>query len=177
MLDRNHPSRIYRIPTTVWRLVDYIVHAGLQVENVFILAASPEIEKLIVSCLDANEPFPESLSESSRFRCMPLTSVGNDLGVISAGQILLQYLEALPEPLISENITDALVHSIDAGALENLPERNFELLDYITTFIRHKILHHNKSLTPYMLGNRVCCLMFNHCSDGPKSGHIRSKVL
>lgn len=61
MLDRNHPSKTYRVPTPVWRLVDFVVHAGRSVDNLFLLAASAEVDKCIISCLDSNEPFPASL--------------------------------------------------------------------------------------------------------------------
>lgn len=106
-----------------------------------------------------------------------LTGVDNDMGVIAAGQMLLLYLEALPTPLIGNDVADALVHAIDGRLLEKLPERNLELLEYLTAFIGYKLMRHNKSLTPHMIGTEevvvcACVVLIFVCSYGAESGGV-----
>ena len=65
ILDRNEPKLLFKVPTVLWRLVDFLVDqpGALQTPNLFLLSGTNKFNNLIQNSLDLHEPFPEEISK------------------------------------------------------------------------------------------------------------------
>ena len=65
LLDRKEPKLLFKVPTVLWRLVDYVIDqsGALKAPNLFLLSGTEHFNNLIQNCLDLHEPFPEEISK------------------------------------------------------------------------------------------------------------------
>ena len=65
LLDRKEPKLLFKVPTVLWRLIDFLIDQNaLETENLFLLSGDEELNCLIQSSLDLHEPFPVQLSKN-----------------------------------------------------------------------------------------------------------------
>lgn len=65
LLDRDEPKLLFKVPTVLWRLVDYLIDqaSAIQTPNLFLLSGTRQFNNLIQNSLDLNEPFPDEISK------------------------------------------------------------------------------------------------------------------
>ena len=114
------------VPKELWRLVDYLFHFGLGVENLFMAPGNKVMCGVIIDCLDTGADFPDPstlLNEielvsprpraGSRMTRPPsqLSAHQHQISVVtteekrilfvhSVADVLIQFLETLPNPVI-----------------------------------------------------------------------------
>lgn len=89
----------------------------------------------IQDCLDLNKPIPTELT--------------TDSGLLSAAEVLLRFLDCLPDSVIPRSMHDACLKVCDdleaaQVLLEQLPAANKVLFDYLVSFLQH-LLDRNMS--------------------------------
>lgn len=63
ILDRKDPNLLFKVPTILWRLVDFLIdQRALEVQNLFLLSGTEQFCNMIQDSLDLHEPFPEEIS-------------------------------------------------------------------------------------------------------------------
>ncbi len=64
VLDRRRPSDIFKVPSVLWRLVDFLMRPGaIETPNLFLLAGDRDIAIKLQNALDTHEAFDESISK------------------------------------------------------------------------------------------------------------------
>jgi hypothetical protein len=63
VLDRRRPSDIFKVPSVLWRLVDFLMKPGaIETPNLFLLAGDREVAISLQNAIDQHEAFDESIS-------------------------------------------------------------------------------------------------------------------
>lgn len=65
LLDRNEPKLLFKVPTVLWRLVDFLIDQpnALKTTNLFLLSGTTQFNNSIQNSLDLNEPFSDEISK------------------------------------------------------------------------------------------------------------------
>lgn len=138
MLDRRRPSDVYKVPSVLWRLVDFLMRPGaIETPNLFLLAGDRVISGKLLDALDLHTPFDESLY--------------NEDGYYAAAELILRFVEALPESLIPSQYFEACIAVANDRAktfklVGELPEQNYLLFEYILRFFRDYLLARNSTV-------------------------------
>ena len=71
ILDRKEPKLLFKVPTVLWRLVDYLIDQkdALRTPNLFLLSGTDHYNNSIQNALDLHEPFPEEISKYKSRNC------------------------------------------------------------------------------------------------------------
>lgn len=135
MLDRRRPSDVYKVPSVLWRLVDFLMRPGaIETPNLFLLAGDRVVSAKLMDALDLHIPFDDALY--------------NEDGYYAAAELILRFVEALPDSLIPSQYFDAcLAVSNDRmktfKLVGDIPEQYYLLFEYILRFFRDYLLARN----------------------------------
>lgn len=122
-----------RIPWVVSVLVEHIARFGLEQEGIFIESGDPEHLNMLQDFLDAGESIPDTLT--------------SEVALYSVAEMLLCFLDALPEPVIPYDYYNAFIQtegrpSEIALLLEAMPKAHVAMYKYLLHFIKHTLLQH-----------------------------------
>ena len=101
------------MPDELWRMTDFILTYGQSYASVFLERGDGTLCKGIRECLDTGREFDEKLG-----------SMG-EIGVLSMGETLLRYLDALPSSIIPTNAYDKAIKISEykGSLMDVLPSR------------------------------------------------------
>lgn len=118
-------------------LVDYICKHGIQTENLFTASGSEEDIEAIQDAIDLDSEIPPS--------CI------SEMGVLSAGEMLLRFLDYLPEPVIPVPFFKSCLSSCEnlneaVRIIGSLPDENRSLWEYLVTFLKGYFIPKNPTV-------------------------------
>jgi len=148
------------VPKEVWRLVDHLFRGGMEEPDLFIVGGETGEMFMIRESLDTGRDFP------------------SDVSPLSVGSALLEFLLALPEPLIAPEHYPAVeldeqnVRPWSRRFLENLPVPSYNLFVYLMSFFRELLVHKINRLTPAKLAATSVSHM-TRCSGISREEKIR----
>ena len=66
LLDCNEPKLLFKVPTVLWRLVDFLIEqpGAMKTPNLFLLSGTTQFNNSIQNSLDLNEPFNDEISKT-----------------------------------------------------------------------------------------------------------------
>ncbi|KAI8381059.1 Endonuclease/exonuclease/phosphatase [Radiomyces spectabilis] len=144
------------LPKELWRVLNFLWNKNmLCITSLFLKHGDPVISKYIRKCLDTGEQFDNSVLlggsiDNDEDESNDDTSTSNDnahkeaIGANSMIDVLIAFLECLPEPVIP---SDLYTQALDAADMvevmsllrENLPAIHFNVVLYIIDFLRDAI--------------------------------------
>jgi phosphatidylinositol-bisphosphatase len=128
------------VPKELYQIVDYIYVNGKEVGDLFITSGDPELIPLIIEHLDSGKPIPKASEKSSDYEQMRLRLIH------SVAEILVQYLEALPIPVIPPGaIHNACLeasgsYELSLREISNLPIVHLNVFTYIIAYLKEIVL-------------------------------------
>lgn len=130
------------VPVPIWILVDFIRNNGQGVEGMFIINGDHHHINSIQDALDAGSTIPDDCK--------------SPVGVLSACQQLLRFLDSLPDSVIPRKFCkDCTIFSEDPKSakvlIEAMPKVHRDSFEFICDFLKSFVLPQDKSTEPIEL--------------------------
>ncbi|KAK9710674.1 hypothetical protein K7432_008278 [Basidiobolus ranarum] len=118
------PSHFQRsVPWEIWRMGDFLSNYGAGVSQLFLKAGDEYLVSYIVECLDTGEEFdlkmllddPSDSDALSTENLPDSLASTSHIGIHSMAEALLQFLMALPDPVVSFDLYDRCIAAFAKG--------------------------------------------------------------
>jgi len=132
------------VPKELWRIVDAIIHKGLDTPGLFVEAGVADEVAEIREALDTEAQFGTYRAHSY-------------------AEALIAFLTSLPSPVVlpslfpSVEIDSQNIQSFSRRLLDELPPIHYNVFVYIVSLFRKALQHRNKNLLTAAKAARICC--------------------
>ncbi|KAI8090017.1 Endonuclease/exonuclease/phosphatase [Halteromyces radiatus] len=147
--EQGHIQQQANLPKELWRILTFLWNKNmLSMDNLFLAHGDRVISEYIRKCLDSGDSFDTSILLGVVASDLESTQIDNSnnesIGANSMIDVLVAFLECLPEPVIPTDMYSRALAASDSDdqvklLKEDLPHLHLNVLLYITSFLTDAI--------------------------------------